>query len=417
MNAPIMVSVLCTAYNHEKFLCDALDGILRQKTNFRYELIIHDDASTDKTTDIIKEYEKKYPEVIVPIYQKENQYNLTRIYPTYLFPAVRGKYVAFCEGDDYWTDDEKLQKQFDFMEENEEFSMCFHNAMKLNWETGETCALDTFPRSGCYSQEEHIKTGLGNAFPAFASYFIRSEYLKTIPDFFVKSNVLDYPLRQYFSGKGKIYYMDEIMSVYRISTPQSYMKKTVTNETFYNNYVLDMLYFFEQLDKYTEFRFHAILAEKLASDYYGYCSSIDRQEGMVKAKEKGLDLTVIEEIYDIIDENTLDKEILALRDASDRLLIFGTSRLAMICKRQLDRHNIDFEGFVVSDGQMKTDSFCGKTVYSISEMMSRFSKPGVILAVQPVNREIVTSNLKRAGIEAVCAPYEVPGKDKFNENM
>ena len=127
----IKVSVYCLAYNHEKFIRNTLDGFVSQKTNFKYEVIIHDDASTDNTTNIIREYEEKYPDIIKPIYQTENQYSKgIGIIPNYIVPRIRGKYVAACEGDDYWCDDYKLQKQFDYMEKHSECSMCVHNTIK-----------------------------------------------------------------------------------------------------------------------------------------------------------------------------------------------------------------------------------------------------------------------------------------------
>lgn len=114
---PIIVSIRCTAYNHEKYIRDCLEGFIMQKTNFRFEAIVHDDASTDRTADIIREYATKYPDIIKPIYETENQYSkhdgsLSRI----MTEACIGKYIAFCEGDDYWTDPLKLQKQVDFLE-------------------------------------------------------------------------------------------------------------------------------------------------------------------------------------------------------------------------------------------------------------------------------------------------------------
>ena len=109
----VMVSVICNTYNHEKYIKSALDGFVMQKTNFEYEVLIHDDASTDSTADIIREYEKKYPDIIKPIYQSENQYSKkVPISKTYQYSRAKGKYIAICEGDDYWTDPFKLQKQF-----------------------------------------------------------------------------------------------------------------------------------------------------------------------------------------------------------------------------------------------------------------------------------------------------------------
>ena len=113
----IVVSTYCLAYNHEKFIRDALEGFVSQKTNFRYEVLVHDDASTDGTARIIREYEEKYPDIIKPIYQKENQYSKgIDIVGTIITPRLKGTYIAICEGDDYWTDPEKLQRQVDILE-------------------------------------------------------------------------------------------------------------------------------------------------------------------------------------------------------------------------------------------------------------------------------------------------------------
>src|SRR5690606_25359461 len=102
------------------FIRQCLDGIFMQKCNFEYEILIHDDASTDDTQKIIKEYQQKYPEIIKPILQTENQYSkgVRGIMARFNFPRAKGKYIALCEGDDYWTDPLKLQKQIDFLENN-----------------------------------------------------------------------------------------------------------------------------------------------------------------------------------------------------------------------------------------------------------------------------------------------------------
>ena len=115
----ILVSIQCLVYNHEPYLRQCLDGFVMQKTNFRFEAIVHDDASTDGSAKIIREYAEKYPDIIKPIYETENQYSkrdgsLTRIMNT----ACRGKYIAICEGDDYWIDPLKLQKQVSILENN-----------------------------------------------------------------------------------------------------------------------------------------------------------------------------------------------------------------------------------------------------------------------------------------------------------
>lgn len=129
-NRPL-VSIKNLVYNHEKYIAQALDGFLMQKTDFPFEVIVHDDASTDNSAQIIREYEKKFPSIIKPIYETENQYSkhdgsLGRIVNS----KLSGKYVALCEGDDYWIDENKLQMQVDFLEKNPEYTMCFHNAIE-----------------------------------------------------------------------------------------------------------------------------------------------------------------------------------------------------------------------------------------------------------------------------------------------
>ena len=118
----IIVTIQCLAYNHEAYIRQCLDGFVKQKTNFRFEAIIHDDASNDKTPEIIKEYAKKYPDIIKPILETDNQYSkkdgsLEKIIRSHTY----GKYVAMCEGDDYWIDEYKLQKQVDFLEKNKSY--------------------------------------------------------------------------------------------------------------------------------------------------------------------------------------------------------------------------------------------------------------------------------------------------------
>lgn len=124
----IMVSICCITYNHENYIADAIEGFLMQETDFNYEIIIHDDASTDKTADIIRSYEQNYPGIIKPIYQKVNQYSQgVKILPTFLYPKAKGKYIALCEGDDYWTDSKKLQIQFECLEKNQDAVCCYHS--------------------------------------------------------------------------------------------------------------------------------------------------------------------------------------------------------------------------------------------------------------------------------------------------
>lgn len=123
-----MVSICCAAYNHAPYIARALDGFLSQKTSFPVEILINDDASTDGTPEMIRQYAKKYPDVIKPLFQSENQYSKgVAIDPAFNYSRARGKYIALCEGDDFWCDDQKLQRQVDYMEAHPDCSFCFTN--------------------------------------------------------------------------------------------------------------------------------------------------------------------------------------------------------------------------------------------------------------------------------------------------
>lgn len=145
-NRDVMVCIRCITYNHEPYIRDTLEGFVMQQTNFPFVAIVHDDASTDGTADIIREYTTKYPDIIKPIYETENQYSkrdgtLGRIMDKACLDS-NAKYIAICEGDDYWTDPLKLQKQVDFLESHPDYSLVFANA-RLHYDSG--LSNETFP--------------------------------------------------------------------------------------------------------------------------------------------------------------------------------------------------------------------------------------------------------------------------------
>lgn len=212
----ILVSICCVTYNHEPYIADALDGFLMQETNFAFEIIVRDDYSTDKTAAIIKQYADKYPNIIKPIFESSNQYS-KGIQP---FPAVMnrstGKYIAICEGDDYWTSSIKLQRQIDFLEQNPDYSLIFHNAEIKDYDHNGVI-IDTRPHT------TNIPTGsvsvaqvLMSKIVPTASVVLRNVDLSYY--FSKKYPVGDTPLFMYMAKFGRLYYSDEITSVYRLLT-------------------------------------------------------------------------------------------------------------------------------------------------------------------------------------------------------
>ncbi|MEZ5334986.1 MAG: glycosyltransferase family A protein [Methanolobus sp.] len=130
-NEEVVVSICCLAFNHEKFIADAIEGFLMQEVNFKYEILLHDDASEDGTPDIIRSYEQRYPDLIKAIYQDVNQCSKGKNVFSFNCQRAKGKYMAICDGDDFWTDPKKLQTQFDCLENNPDVVCCYHDEFIL----------------------------------------------------------------------------------------------------------------------------------------------------------------------------------------------------------------------------------------------------------------------------------------------
>lgn len=261
------VSVFCLAYNHEKYIRKTLEGFVMQKTNFAFEVLVHDDASTDSTADIIREYEKKYPEIIKPVYQTENQYSQRiSIIKTHLLPRVKGKYIAWCEGDDYWIDPLKLQKQVDFLENNPEYAVCASRAIlhDVNKDTN-----SYFPNINCdkdYNSNDIILHG-GGLF-ATCSLIIRKDVYLTKPDCFIAKGFGDYQIYLYGSFCGKVRCLNDVMSHYNSGVSGSWtQRETNTNEKRIKHY-LEFIKMLNNVDKYYNFKHHKVINKKICSLKY-----------------------------------------------------------------------------------------------------------------------------------------------------
>lgn len=211
---PLMVTIRCITYNHEPYIRQCLEGFVMQKTNFRFEAVVHDDASTDGTADIIREYAEKYPDIIKPIFETENQYSkhdgaISRI----MNEHTHGKYVAMCEGDDYWIDSLKLQKQVDFLEGNPEYSMCFHNAFVYKEEIPDVSLFNMMKSDKDLLPHDAIHKWL---VPTAAIVAHRNVVLNH-PQWMPRIYSGDYSLILFALYCGKIHYLHSISSVYRLS--------------------------------------------------------------------------------------------------------------------------------------------------------------------------------------------------------
>ena len=257
----IMVSILCLAYNHEKYIKDALDSFINQKVNFKYEIIINDDCSTDSTAQIIKEYAERYPQIIKPIFQKENQYSKhKRMLIDILMPQAKGKYFAICEGDDYWTDPNKLQKQFDFMEANSEYSMCVANAIIVDSNKNKVGEINTVRDNSTLACDDFILGGGG--YVATNSIFSRMKYIEQLPTYFNDFSI-DYLWQIFLSSMGKTYCFKEPMVAYRINTGSSWTDKIINDENKNININKRIVEKLKEIDECTNKKYDDAITEKI----------------------------------------------------------------------------------------------------------------------------------------------------------
>ena len=210
------LSVLCIAYNQAQFIRQALDGFLAQRTRFDFEVIVHDDASTDGTDGIIRDYAARHPDVIRPLFETENQYSQGKAFlQDRMFPLVRGEYVALCEGDDYWTDPDKLQKQVDWLDAHPASGLCFHPVC-IRYEDGSR-PDETFPPSawgegrGAFSFAELLRRNFVQTNSVVYRWRLHGEGAELPRSIMPR----DWYLHLLHAESGEIGFLPETMSVYR----------------------------------------------------------------------------------------------------------------------------------------------------------------------------------------------------------
>lgn len=221
MSSKPLVSVICLTYNQDKYVRDCLEGFVMQQTSFPYEILVYDDASTDETTDIIREYVSKYPDIFKPTFYKKNNYSqglgFVGLYTG--IKEAQGKYVAYCEGDDYWTDPHKLQKQVDFLETHPDYEICAHETM-IKLENGDVQSVqfsqtdvNIFLDRSNRTDYQFEDTLTGNIFH-ISSLMYRNFDIQ-LPDWTAQISAFDMMFYMLLAQKGLIHVLHDSMSVYR----------------------------------------------------------------------------------------------------------------------------------------------------------------------------------------------------------
>ena len=288
----IAVSVLCTAYNHERYIRKCLEGFVRQKTNFTYEVLVNDDASTDATASIIHEYERAYPNIIKPIYQSDNLFSKgVSITRNVLFPKSQGKYIAICEGDDYWTDPYKLQKQIDALEKNKDCSMCVCKVKRVSEdETQVVGYCPDFPLDeGVIASE----TFLNIVFKKYAfhtsSYVFRADLFKECvgnsTEFVQVCPVGDEAYMLYFGYAGNVYYCKDTMSANRRGSIGGWNERTWSDQNRRRRYYEGMAKTYECFDEFTGGKYHPQCNQRIFMENYLMAESTKEFMRLLTAKE------------------------------------------------------------------------------------------------------------------------------------
>lgn len=249
------VSICCISYNHDRFITQCIEGFLMQETIFPVEIIIHDDASTDRTAEIIRGYQAKYPRLIRSILQKENQKSKGKLVIPIPFEACQAKYIAMCEGDDYWTDPQKMAKQAAFLDTHPDCVSCFHNAIAFSDDQSNSspdlslnkrgnrlmCRPGTKPR---YAQKEFFKGFV----PPTCSVMFRREAVGKLPPWFKKLSIGDLPLHVLCTEHGKAGYLQDVMAAYRLHSGSFWSSKSFLDK------ILHEIKMFEELERYLQSR-------------------------------------------------------------------------------------------------------------------------------------------------------------------
>ena len=262
-----IVSVVCITYNHERYLGDALNGILAQITTFPFEVIVHDDASKDGTAEIIRAYQSKYPQIIKPIIQTHNQYSKGGFKPAHFAAKFSlGRYIAICEGDDFWLDENKLACQVAALEENADVDFSFHAAYVL------TAASSEMQLSWVYGEDgrRYLDTLLNSRIGSFAptsSYMFRRQVFDEMPAWFIKeAPVGDFFLERYGALRGGALYFKKPMSVYRNLTAGSWTLSIQNNVAAYRRYLDGMCRSLELME--SDFDRYAVQFRKFCARFY-----------------------------------------------------------------------------------------------------------------------------------------------------
>lgn len=412
MDEKIMVSIVCVTYNHKKYIAKAIEGFINQVTTFAYEILIHDDASNDGTLEILKEYENKNIRNFHVFYEKENQHakgRLDEAINRMVEENAQGKYIAICEGDDYWIDNKKLQIQIDYMEKNPECVMTGHNGLWVDDKTFEISAANGFVGERDLNHGDIIRHKRG-CFPTASTIVKKENYILNEP--FCNHSVGDWPRQLQAIENGRVHYFDRIMSVYNVNVSGSWtarMKENGKRKIIVGLEMIDLL-------NVLNMRWKGIYSDEIDNAKEGYIIDILNIFENIQGDKIDYMKSVCEETnhkYDVICQNIL-KRIDAIENQKKELCIYvkrhnynfimGCGKIAGELFEKMKVMNLDIDGFVVSNNQNAPIQYKGKKVWRWSELPYPIEKIGTIVGIQYAIKKEIEESLRENGIEDYVWP-------------
>jgi glycosyltransferase involved in cell wall biosynthesis len=268
------VSVPMLTYNHEKYIAQAIEGVLNQQVNFEYEIVIGEDCSTDKTREIVVDFQKRHPERIRLLLPEKNLGPMKNLLQT--FDACKGEYLAGVEGDDYWTSPDKLQKQVDYLDSHPECALCHHNVIEL-YENG---GREPHPHHPPGQKEVSTLDDLWEMnFMATCSVMLRRDPVNKLPKWFMKLPWGDWALFVLAARRGTIGYLDEVMGVHRVHNAG--MWSGSNNIERYRR----VIKFYKEIDKGLELAYHERIRGRIAEEHYYLALEYQRMGDLVNASK------------------------------------------------------------------------------------------------------------------------------------
>ena len=286
-----VVSIVCTAFNHESYIEDAIKGFLIQETDFPFEIIIHDDASFDGTIGIIDKYKAEYPNIIKCIIQSENQYSKGNNPLEIAFRSSSGSFIAICEGDDYWISNYKLQRQYDALSEFSDINICIHPSWVEKSSNGVSYnTMGPYKPSSCVIESEDVVRGGGN-YCATASIMIRADFVKNLPEWVYRAPITDYFLQGLGSFENGALFLIERMCVYRSFALGSWSGKI--SSTYIPNKLLSAYEIaLSEYDRATQYKYSLFFKKQIAAWYQSgavssirFSSKYDFKERIIKSNQ------------------------------------------------------------------------------------------------------------------------------------